>query len=228
MGMYERRSRRTAWLWFVLIVVGSVLMWAVLLNNSTKRSSNFQEEPVDLRAYFPAFPGFVYDFDGEGMEFAPFTRSVKFVDDHYVQMHDANGTVVARVFQCLPDEIRLVRMEPEFYEVLNLIPSVFEEQQEAAVILQSPLVVGSVWEERPERYREITAVHQVMTVPAGTFYDVIEIRITSTESDLNTYNYEYYAKNIGLIKRVFVTEIDGQEYAVSSYLKHLTSLDLQP
>lgn len=226
--MYERRSRRATWFWFALIVIGSVLMWAVLLSNGEKRSSMSPEESMDLRGYFPAFRGFVYDFDGEGMEFASFTRSVKFVEDDYVQVHDANGTVVARVFHCSPHEIRLVRMESEFYEDVNLIDSVSEERQEPAVILQSPLVVGSVWEERPARYREITAVDQVITVPAGTFYDVIEVRITSKESDPNTYTYEYYAKNIGLIKRVFISEIDGGEYVVSSYLKHLTSLDLQP
>lgn len=226
--MYESRSKRTTWVWFVLIVIISVLMWTVVLSTGTKNNLHLSEEPKDVRAYFPVFPGLIYDFGGEGMEFAPFTRYVKFADDPYVQMHDANGTVVARVFECLPHEIRLVQIEPEFYEEVSLIGSASEQKEELAVILQTPLDVGHVWAETADRYREITAVDKVITVPAGTFHDVIEIKITSRESGAETYTYEYYAKNIGLIKRMFIADIDDEEYIVSSYLEHLSSSGLQP
>ncbi len=183
--------------------------------------SEESQKNLILKAYFPLHQGMEYSYAGEGNEFAPFTRKIMFVEDNYLQLTDNNGgTVVVKIYKYNDKEITEVFSEGEFYEDENLIPDVRNNEDKAEIILKAPLEVGKSWSSN-DGDREIVAVDQKVKVPAGTFHQVIKIKITYTDS--NNTGYEYYAPNIGLIKSEYL----GEGFKIISELESFSLNDEQ-
>lgn len=66
-----------------------------------------------------------------------------------------------------------------------------------------------------------TNLAQVVEVPLGVFYDVAVVKSRSRDGASGEV-YEYYAKNVGLIKREFILESEGETFTVTSSLKALS------
>lgn len=165
-------------------------------------------------SYFPSFSGLTYSYLGVGNEFATFLREIQFVEGEYLQLVDVSGTSLVRVYRITQEAVtELVRFE-EFYEERSIIEE-YKGKTEGTIILKAPLAVGTTWGEDP--VREIVAVGEEVTVPFGTFYDVVKIEVRHLESNATT--YEYYAKNMGLIK---VTSTFASDYVVESALGSLS------
>ncbi|MCK4259771.1 MAG: hypothetical protein KAX49_12380 [Halanaerobiales bacterium] len=81
------------------------------------------------------------------------------------------------------------------------------------IVLKTPLRVGNTWESG-DRIREIIDIDETVTIPAGTFYNVIKVKVITKEEN-NFEIYEYYAENVGLILKE--SKFDGNE--VRSKLK---------
>ncbi|MEJ6952011.1 TapB family protein [Natronospora cellulosivora (SeqCode)] len=159
---------------------------------------------VNILSYFPFNEGMFFDYEGEGMEYAAFTREIKHVENQHAQIHDATaGTIIAALYSFEDDRISIVNRQEEFYSDENIIDELMEEEI-IDVILKKPLEVGTSWE-IGHRYKEIIAIEDEITVPAGTFYDVIKVKTEYIDQDTFT-TYDYYAKNIGLILRENIDE----------------------
>lgn len=66
----------------------------------------------------------------------------------------------------------------------------------ATIQLKYPLYVGQTWKPNPKNQSfKITALNKTVKTPAGTFKNVIEVK----QGSIAVY---YFAKNIGLIKRI--------------------------
>jgi len=177
------------------------------------------QKALNLKAYFPMHQGMEYSYAGEGNEFAPFTRRIMFARDNYLQLTDDNGgTVIVKVYKYNDNEITEVFSEGEFYGDENIIPDVQDNEEKGEIILKTPLEVGNSWS-GDDGDREIVAVDQEVKVPAGTFYQVIKIKISYQDSD-NT-RYEYYAPNIGLINSEYI----GEGFEIVSELESFTLND---
>ena len=191
-----------------------------------------QNEPVatDLRMYLPPLQGMAYYFSGEGMEYAAFTRQITFTSPVSLQMEDLSGTNLAQVVEYSPDELKIIWSEEEFYAQESLLDSASREGRERGstrnlILLKTPVEKGNSWTD--ERFqREIVATNATVTLPLGTFYEVVVVKTKRADDD-DFVTYEYYAKNIGLIKRESVYLLDGETYAVVSNLKGLASPPLQ-
>jgi hypothetical protein len=185
-----------------------------------------REESIrdDLRAYLPALVGTTFQFEGSGMEFASFSRRITFAAPGLVQLEDLSGTNLAVVLEHRWDRLRLIYSEEEFYAEESLLD---EEQRRGRpgrsvdlVLLKAPLKVGTAWRDQNFQ-REIVALDQVVEVPLGVFYDVVVVKSISHDAPENVL-YEYYAKNVGLIKREFLLLADGEPYLVTSSLKSIS------
>jgi len=177
------------------------------------------QKALNLKAYFPMHQGMEYSYAGEGNEFAPFTRRIMFARDNYLQLTDDNGgTVIVKVYKYNDNEITEVFSEGEFYGDENIIPDVQDNEEKGEIILKAPLEVGNSWSSNDQE-REIVAVDQEVKVPAGTFYQVIKIKITYQDS--NNTGYEYYGPNIGLIRSEYV----GEGFEIISELESFTLND---
>ncbi len=158
--------------------------------------------------YFPLSRGSTWVYEGEGNEFASFTREVLFTSANRAQlMEDNGGTIMASVFTVSDSEVTRIITLPESYDGRYLLD---EEPNDLTVILKSPLEVGTRWN-TPNGEREIVATDATVETPAGTFKDCLKIRIAGTDSTL----FEYFKEGVGMVKREFISG----ETRVTSALK---------
>jgi hypothetical protein len=159
----------------------------------TEEPSKERLDPVD---FFPLISGSTWDYEGEGNEYASFTREVLFTSGDRAQIRENNGgTSSAAVFKTSPDAVTRIFFMGEAYGEDNFINT---EPKENIIILKAPLQVGTKWEE-PNGTREIVDINAKVDTPAGTFEECIKVKITSEDSTL----YEFYKKDIGMVKREF-------------------------
>lgn len=206
----DRKTRQVFWLvvslvW-MLFVLGGCIEREPIEEKGTPLVENKPEVKEDLRAYFPAQAGMTYRFAGEGNEYASFTRSVKYVKQPYVQVYDNNGgTVSVRVYALQKDQIVQVFSQEEFYEEKNILDQIGKDKVPEEVILKSPLQAGTSWESSEWR-REIVDVDATVTVPAGTFYHAVKVKMTSKRKENTMTSFDYFAANVGLILREYIGE----------------------
>lgn len=183
----------------------------------------------DLRAYLPPLVGTTFHFQGSGMEYASFRRRITFASGDLLQMEDLSGTNLAQVVERSPQELAVIYAEEEFYAEQSLLGKEARQGRELGrslklILLKGPLEIGNTWSD-DQFQREIVAVKQVVEVPLGTFYDVVVVKSRSRAAD--SVHYEYYAKNVGLIKREFVLQLEGGTYQIVSSLEAVSSVGSQ-
>jgi len=233
--MYVRRRTRSPWrvLGVFLLTLAVIVIWAVTLENGKPRTAAdcdvtaaAQVEPTDVLAYFPAQLGLTQHFTGEGSEYAAFTRRITAVDETLMLVEEeTSATTVGAVYSRAPGRVALLAREEEFVaEDSQLMAEVDLNGTGERVVLQSPLTVGNRWEDEGSVY-EVTAIHPEMRVPAGTFYDVMEVKVSPQTTSPGHELREFYAVNMGLIRRDFISFEGETSYTVSSYLH---SFELNP
>lgn len=148
--------------------------------------------------FFPLAHGYLWEYKGEGNEYASFNRKVLFTKGNLAQIRENNGgTVTASVYKTTPDAITQVFFLAEAYGETNYLN---EKQNVNIAILKAPLTVGTKWMESTGS-REIMATDATVNTPAGDFTQCIKVKISNTNSTV----YEYYKKDIGLVKREFIS-----------------------
>ena len=103
----------------------------------------------------------------------------------------------------------------EVYEDTNFLQ---EEPNQSVIVLKNPLKMVNTWEDAKER-REIVSTKATVAVPAGTFRNVLVVKITPlSKVTVGTYHrMEYYAAGTGLIMQEFIGQND---FRVVSRLKY--------
>jgi len=163
-----------------------------------------------LADYFPAGMGSVWDFEGHGNEYASYVRTVVHRSGEKAQIEVNNGgTVTGEVYRITAGEIRRVYFTGEFYTRESLMDAK-ENRQE--IVLKTPLSPGQKWE-NSNTTKTIEQVALEVTVPAGTFKQVV--KVVSVQKGSTWRGYEYYAPGVGLIKYEYT---DGTD-TISSLLK---------
>ncbi|SFC13064.1 Sporulation and spore germination [Alkalibacterium subtropicum] len=162
------------------------------------------EVDQDLTVWFPKFEDTLMDYEGEGNEFAPFTRYPQFVKDESIQIVESTGgTDVVTIYEYSENEVREVFIRPETYFREDFADTGLEsEQEDFEIILQLPLEEGHSWESPSGSTSEITGVAVDKALPSG---NVTALEVTRT-SENGSETVEYYAEDIGLVERVFRTE----------------------
>lgn len=176
-----------------------------------------EEKPVeesvnqDLEAWVPRIENALYTYNGEGNEFASFTRYPQFNQENYYQVAISNpGTTVVEILEYREDEIvRTFQMGEVYYRDNFTSIGTTDGDTAEETILKLPIEVGTSWSGTESTY-EITAVNYEVEVPAGT-YETIEVTNTFEESVTK----RYYAEDVGLVLEV--TELEDGE--VSSELE---------
>lgn len=193
------------------------------------------EIPVVLLAdYFPLTKGSFWKYLGDGNEYASFTREVIYTDGifvgigkqpygygsssvyylTYAQISENNGgTVSSSVYHFTDNEITCVYFKGEEYNKENVIDMTSNCN---VIILKAPLVVGNSWTSG-NGTREIVSIDASVITPLGEMTECIMVKIT----DENSYTYEYFKKDIGLIKR----EFHSGETIISSTLEEMILSD---
>ncbi len=146
--------------------------------------------------YFPITLGSSWEYQGEGNEYAAFSRRIIYAQPPRAQIREENGgTVLASVVEVSEEAVSQVVAVGEAYDDPNLMD---HETGETTVWLKAPLQVGTKWSSA-DATREITSVSAQITTPAGVFSDCVEVTVTHPNSTI----VEYYKDGVGLVRREF-------------------------
>lgn len=160
--------------------------------------------------YFPLAKGTVWEYQGEGNEYASFSREVLFVEGSRAQVREDNGgTVMAVIFETTPEAVTKVYSQGEVYDRVNLLG---RPDNVKTIILKSPLKVGTKWQD-PNGEREIVELSATVDTPSGRYDQCLKVKIAGRDSTL----YEYFRLGVGMVKREFVS---GEARVTSSLKKY--------
>ena len=168
------------------------------------------EELIKPGDFFPLTQGSTWQYLGEGMEYASFTREVLYAEGNKAQTSENNGgTVSTSVYRITPDAVTVVYFQGEDYEPKNMLNA---HENINLVLLKAPLQPGNKWTD--DRFtREIVEVKVSVNTPAGKFDNCIKVKISNDYSTL----YEYYKQGVGLVKREFQSENDKITSILANY-----------
>lgn len=172
--------------------------------------------------YFPLTEGSFWQYQGEGNEYASFSREIVFAQGDRAQVREDNGgTVSAAVFEVTEEAVIRTFFMGEAYD--EEIDYLNEPANDNTIILQAPLEVGRAWE-APNGTREIVDLNATVETPAGTFDNCIQIQVSFAESTL----HEYFKEGIGMVKREFATEGMSVTSSLESYeIMRTSSIEFQ-
>lgn len=196
----------------ILYTITGIFIFLTLVSCNLD-NTNDKTSVATLLSYFPLNKSLYYNYRGEGNEYASFTRKIMHVDPPYLQIHDNNGgTIMASVYKVTENQVSRILRQGEYYGNESLINDAQRKVDSEEIIVKTPIQKGISWETNNNR-REIVSTKETVIVPAGTFYDVIKIKIESIDN--NYTGYEYFAPNVGLIKQEHI----GEGYQIKSELK---------
>lgn len=178
--------------WFFILLLAFVYLYRIVpFGGSPSESKNLQD-------FFPLTKGSTWKYQGEGNEYASFSREVLFVKDNKAQFRENNGgTISVSVFQVSDQAISRIYFQGEAYADTNIIN---QEPNDQTILLKTPLSVGTKWEV-PHGKREIVSVNAELETPAGSFTNCIKVKVTEENSTV----FEYYKQHVGLVKREFIS-----------------------
>lgn len=140
-----------------------------------------------------------YHFEGEGNEYASFDVYVDYTTDDIIQFRvDNGGSQLVEVVRKNDNNLSKNLSRGEVYYRENLTS---KEDSNKDIILMDPISKGTSWTTSENESRIITDVEVEISTPIGTF-DTVEV---TTKGDYaNT--KEYYAKEVGLVKRIYIQD----------------------
>lgn len=159
-----------------------------------------QKQEESLIGFYPLKEGNMWEYEGEGMEYASFIQKVAFSSkDRYQVTVDNGGTVMANVLEERKDSIVNIYKSGEAHNNENVLN---KESNVNIILLQTPLEKGNFWISEENHY-EIIDTDVDITVPAGTFEDCIAVRTTFKDQTSNM--IYYYKEGIGMVQSEFRT-----------------------
>lgn len=182
------------------------------INSAEKKDKNNADinKSASIKNYFPFNQNYKYVYEGVGNEYASYTVFIDYIKDNRIQTRTNNGgTETVRVLENSNGELKEILSRGETYFRENFTGA---KNDGGEILLKEPLVKGTSWTTGNNIKKSITNVDIDTTTPLGTFKT---LEVTSEENGNKTVNY--YAKDMGLIKTVYIS--DG--YEVTSTLSKI-------
>lgn len=190
----------------ILIIVSIALLVSLMGCKPVvpqEETSMLRDEGLDLKKiltiadYFPFKENIIMKYEGIGNEYAEQTTFIEFVENNRAQMKIMNpGTVFVKVLEYSNGELKEVFTEGEFYHIENMINT---NSNTNNTILKEPIEIGNQWVNGQGNLMEITSLDKEISTPLGT-YQALEV---TTEYEEGKNLKEYYAKDIGLVAKVY-------------------------
>lgn len=173
-------------------------------------ASNKEVLNYTVKDFYPFKENVRLKYKGEGNEYADKDIYTDFIKENRIQIREVNpGTTSAKVVEIKDGELRLITTKSEFYYRDNIIDTANKEYE---VLLKEPFKEGTSWNLPNGDKRYISSIDKEIEVPYGK-YKAIEV----TTEGKNYKNFDYYVKDIGLVKSLYSS--DGME--VKSELEYV-------
>ena len=159
-------------------------------------------EKESLLDFYPLKVGNMWEYEGEGMEYASFIQKVIFSSGNKYQVTiDNGGTVVANVMEVKKNSIANTYRAGEAYNNENILN---KPSNVNILLLRTPIEKGNFWISEENHY-EIVDTSAQISVPAGEFKDCIAVKVTFKDQTSNM--IFYYKRGIGLVMSEFRTDV---------------------
>jgi hypothetical protein len=190
-------------LFFIIVSFITLISGCATTNNSTEAQEKVQD-------YFPIKENVKYVYEGNGIEYAAYDIYIDYTSENKVQQRIINGgSEIVKVIEIKDGNLIQKFFEGEIYYRENFLDI---DGNENDILLMEPLAKGTTWTLKDSSVRTITDTSANITTPSGS-YKAIEVTTDSS----NGKTIDYYAKNIGLVKSVFIFE----ETEISSSLSKI-------
>lgn len=167
----------------------------------------------NIGVYMPMKVGYIWEYQGEGNEYASYTQRVEYEEDKRYQLtRDNGGTVIADIYEIRKDSIVHVYMAGESYDHTNLLK---QQNNLEDTVLKLPIEVGNKWISEENSY-EIVDTKATVIVPYGTFDDCVVVRRTYKDG---SEDYMSYKEGVGMLQ----SEFRSGDFKVFSRLKDFSS-----
>lgn len=168
---------------------------------------------ITVGDYFPYTPNVILTYVGSGNEYAGFVSHVDYINNGAIQLRTNNGgTESAIVYKVDSGALKKIFSQGETYYMYDYT----NMNTMNDVVIMDPIAIGTTWTLGTGDQRTITDTNATVTVPYGT-YQALEVTTTYVDSVMK----EYYAINIGLIKREFTANSDPMN-PITSELQTMT------
>ena len=152
---------------------------------------------LTIKDYFPFKANVKYTYAGIGNEYASYNVLVDYLVGTRIQLRYNNGgTEVVKVLENKDGKLTILLSRAECYYRENLTQS---PSNTAEILLKEPLIKGTTWTLLDNRKRYISNVDVEVTTPLGKF-KALEVTTKSISDKV----IDYYARDIGLVKTVFI------------------------
>ncbi len=171
------------------------------------------KEKLSIQDYYPVEANTQYQYDGEGNEFAAYTRYIEFIDENTgrVQTRTQNGgTESVRVLEVKDGALSVVYTVNECYYRANFLTMT---QELPEILLMEPLQKGTAWTLPDGRKRVISSIDASIVTPYGNFQ---ALEVTTEEE--NAITKDYYAAGVGLVESLYESKDSAGELKVASLL----------
>jgi len=200
---------------FLSILLPLVLFLGCGVNNNDKTGQQPTPEVLKIKDYYPIKDNTKYVYQGKGNEYASYTIYIDYSSEDRIQQRiDNGGTEVVKVLQLKEGKLTRIFSKGEIYYRENLLNNKSEDEE---VLLMEPLEKGTTWKLKDSRVRTITNTAVDVITPVAT-YKAIEV---TTEGQKDK-TIDYYARNVGLIKSVFISGGDEISSAISKIEENVT------
>lgn len=171
------------------------------------------EDTLIGKDFYPLKADTEYVYEGSGNEYASFTTYVDYIDSEKDKLQtrtNNGGTETVKVLEYKDGKLYITKTVHECYYRDNFLEQSKDEESE--ILLMEPLIPGTSWTLSDGRKRFISASDVMIDTPTGK-YNAIEVTTESEDSVIK----DYYAKNVGLVKTLFLYG----DYEVSSILSDI-------
>ena len=153
---------------------------------------------LTIKDYFFFKANTHYIYEGYGNEYASYNVVVDYLIGNRVQIRTNNGgTETVEVLENKDGKLTRLLSRAECYYRENLTQ---QPSSNAEILLKEPLIKGTTWTLSGDRKRYISNVAVDVSTPSGK-YKTLEVTTTGKNSTI----IDYYARNIGLVKTVFLS-----------------------
>ncbi|MDR1687424.1 MAG: GerMN domain-containing protein [Clostridiales bacterium] len=210
-------NRILFFLLFILLLAGCGSKTVPEENKPAPEDSMPAPENSEIYEYFPFTENTLYQYAGEGHEYAAYQTYNTFINDNRLQRRIATDVKTydrqTEIFEVSAGELRLINGDTFYYHFEN---QTADEPQKNMVLLKEPLELGAKWNITETDTAEVTGVDVDVQTPLGN-YKALEI----TSISANGFNQkDYYVKNVGLVKTTYTTT--NNETPITSSLSAIT------
>lgn len=170
------------------------------------------ENTLSIQDYYPVEADAQFQYDGEGNEFAAYTKYIEFIDENTGRVQtrtQTGGTDTVRVLEIKDGTLSVVYTVNECYYRKNFLSMT---QEEPEILLMEPLQVGTAWTLPDGRRRAISSTDTKVVTPYGTFQ---ALEVTTEEE--NAVTKDYYAAGVGLVESLYESK-EAADMKVASML----------